>query len=254
MSKTKIDMNADLGESFGHYTIGDDASLLDVVTSANVACGFHGGDHTVMAQTFKIAREKNVSVGAHPGYPDLWGFGRRIIPFSAKEIETLVAYQIGAAQALARYSGHKITYVKTHGALGNLSEKDENVAKAVIRAIEGVDPTLALVSGAVGVLGERARERGLTVFSEIFADRAYTEEGLLVSRAEPGAVLHDVELIADRVIRMVKAGAIETVSGAMLPTAMDTICVHGDNAESLAVARTVKNRLQEAGIAVEAFL
>ncbi|KXV76066.1 LamB/YcsF family protein [Acetobacter cerevisiae] len=254
MTKATIDMNADLGESFGHYSIGDDSAMLDIVTSANVACGFHGGDPEVMAQTFQIAREKNVAVGAHPGYPDLWGFGRRLIPFSAGETERLTAYQIGAAQAMSAYAGHPITYVKTHGAMGNLAERDAEVATAVPNAIEAVDPSLALVAGAFGELERLGRERGMTVYTEIFADRAYTEEGHLVSRKEPGAVLHDVDFVSDRVIRMVKAGAIETRSGKMLPTQMDTICVHGDNAESVAIARTIRTRLEGAGVSLKAFI
>lgn len=254
MTKATIDMNADLGESFGHYSIGDDSAMLDIVTSANVACGFHGGDPEVMAQTFQTAREKNVTVGAHPGYPDLWGFGRRLIPFSAGETERLTAYQIGAAQAMSAYAGHPITYVKTHGAMGNLAERDAEVATAVLNAIEAVDPSLALVAGAFGELERLGRERGMTVYTEIFADRAYTEEGHLVSRKEPGAVLHDVDFVSDRVIRMVKAGAIETRSGKMLPTQMDTICVHGDNAESVAIARTIRTRLEGAGVTLKAFI
>ena len=254
MTEKTIDMNADLGESFGHYTIGDDAAMLDIVTSANVACGFHGGDPEVMAQTFQIAREKKVAVGAHPGYPDLWGFGRRLIPFSVGETERLIAYQIGAAQAMATYAGHPIAYVKTHGALGNLTERDAHVAAAVLNAMQAVDPSLALVAGAFGELERLGRERGMMVYTEIFADRAYTEDGHLVSRKEPGAVLHDVDFVSERVIRMVKAGAIETRSGKMLPTQMDTICVHGDNAQSVAIARTVRDRLEAAGIALRAFI
>ncbi|MBB2169367.1 LamB/YcsF family protein [Gluconacetobacter aggeris] len=247
-----IDLNADLGESFGHYTIGNDAAMLDVVTSANVACGFHGGDPEVMAATFRVARDKGVAVGAHPGFPDLWGFGRRVMPFSTGEIERIVAYQVGAAQALAAYAGHRLTYVKTHGALGNLTERDPAVAEAVIEAVRRIDPTLPLMAIALSHLERIGRERGMTIFSEIFADRAYTEDGHLVSRKEPGAVLHDADFAADRIVRMVRAGAIETVSGRMLPTRIDSICVHGDNAESVEVARTVRARLEAAGIALRA--
>ncbi|ACI52027.1 LamB/YcsF family protein [Gluconacetobacter diazotrophicus PA1 5] len=247
-----IDLNADLGESFGHYTIGNDAAMLDVVTSANVACGFHGGDPEVMAATFRVARDKGVAVGAHPGFPDLWGFGRRVMPFSTGEIERIVAYQVGAAQALAAYAGHRMTYVKTHGALGNLTERDPAVAEAVIEAVRRIDPTLPLMAIALSHLERIGRERGMTIFSEIFADRAYTEDGHLVSRKEPGAVLHDADFAADRIVRMVRAGAIETVSGRMLPTRIDSICVHGDNAESVAVARTVRARLEAAGITLRA--
>ncbi|GAA4487876.1 LamB/YcsF family protein [Gluconacetobacter asukensis] len=247
-----IDLNADLGESFGHYTIGNDAAMLDVVTSANVACGFHGGDPEVMAATFRVARDKGVAVGAHPGFPDLWGFGRRVMPFSTGEIERIVAYQVGAAQALAAYAGHRMTYVKTHGALGNLTERDPAVAEAVIEAVRRIDPTLPLMAIALSHLERIGRERGMTIFSEIFADRAYTEDGHLVSRKEPGAVLHDADFAADRIVRMVQAGAIETVSGRMLPTRIDSICVHGDNAESVEVARTVRARLEAAGITLRA--
>lgn len=247
-----IDLNADLGESFGHYTIGNDAAMLDVVTSANVACGFHGGDPEVMAATFRVARKKGVAVGAHPGFPDLWGFGRRIMPFSTGEIERIVAYQVGAAQALAAYAGHRLSYVKTHGALGNMTERDPSVAEAVIEAVRRIDPSLPLVAIALSHLERIGRERGMTIFSEVFADRAYTEDGHLVSRKEPGAVLHDATFAADRIVRMVQAGAIETVSGQMLPTRIDSICVHGDNAESVEVARTVRTRLEAAGITLRA--
>ncbi|MBB2190277.1 LamB/YcsF family protein [Gluconacetobacter azotocaptans] len=252
MSTRTIDLNADLGESFGAYTIGDDAAMLDIVTSANVACGFHGGDPEVMNATFRVAREKGVAVGAHPGFPDLWGFGRRIMPFSPAEIERIVAYQVGAATAMATYAGHRVAYVKTHGALGNLTERDPAVAQAVVNAVKGVDPNLPILAIALSHLERIGRDSGLTVFSEIFADRAYTEDGHLVSRKEPGAVLHDAEFAADRVVRMVNAGAIETISGRLLPTRIDTICVHGDNAESVDVARTVRAKLEAAGIALRA--
>lgn len=247
-----IDLNADLGESFGQYTIGNDAAMLDVVTSANVACGFHGGDPEVMAVTFALARAKGVAAGAHPGFPDLWGFGRRVMPFSTGEIERIVAYQVGAARALAAYAGHRMTYVKAHGALGNLTERDPAVAEAVIEAVRRVDPALPVVAIALSHLERIGRARGMTIFSEIFADRAYTEDGHLVPRKEPGAVLHDAAFAADRVVRMVRAGAIETVSGRMLPTQIDTICVHGDNAESVTVARLTRARLEAAGIALRA--
>jgi len=248
-----VDLNSDIGESFGAYRVGNDAAILDVVTSANVACGFHAGDPEIMAATFAMAREKGVAVGAHPGYPDLWGFGRRVIPHSPGEIERIVAYQIGAAQALAHYSGHKITYVKAHGALGNLTQTDPDVALAVTRAVRAVDPNLICLVIALGRQDRIAREIGLTVMSEIFADRTYSEQGLLVSRKLDGAVIHDAEQAALRVVRMVKASAIETLSGNMLRTPVDSICVHGDTPSAVAIAARVRQKLQESGILLRAF-
>ncbi|PZO82528.1 MAG: LamB/YcsF family protein [Mesorhizobium amorphae] len=248
-----IDLNSDMGESFGAWRSGDDRAMFSVVSSANIACGFHGGDPEVMAQSFALAKEKGVSVGAHPGYADLWGFGRRIIPHSAGEIERLVAYQIGAAQALSAYAGHPISYVKAHGALGNQTQTDEDVARAVCRAVKAVDPTLACLAIARGHQERIAAEMGLAVFSEIFADRAYTEEGTLVSRKEPGAVLHDGEEAAARAVRMVEAGAIETVSGRMIPVPIHSICVHSDTPAAVAIAGQVRRALEAAGVAIKAF-
>lgn len=251
MPVSTVDLNADLGESFGHYTIGDDAAMLDIVTSANVACGFHAGDPQVMAHTFRIAQEKGVGVGAHPGFPDLWGFGRRALPLSPAEIEHIVAYQIGAAIALARYAGHEITHVKAHGALGNLTEKDPAVAQAVLNAVRRAAPGLPIIAIALSHLERLGHEQDAPVFSEVFADRAYDEHGHLVSRTQPGAVLHDAGFVAERMVRMVRAGGIETVSGRFLPTRIDTICVHGDNPQAVAVARAVRTGLEDAGVIVK---
>ena len=249
-----VDLNADLGEGFGQYRIGDDNAMLSLVTSANIACGFHAGDPEIMAATFSRARENGVNVGAHPGFPDLWGFGRRVMPFSPAEIERLVAYQVGAAMALAAYSGHGITYVKPHGALGNLTETDADIAMAVARAVRAVDDRLAVLAIARSVLGQCATDMGMTVYSEIFADRAYTEEGRLVSRRLPGAVIHDPDMAAARVVRMVEAGAIETQAGRMLPTPIHSICVHGDNTHAVHVTRRVRTALEEAGIVLRSFV
>ncbi len=231
-----VDLNSDMGEGFGAYRMGDDAAMLRIVTSANVACGFHGGDPEVMAATFAQAKENGVAVGAHPGFPDLWGFGRRNIPFTPGEIERLVAYQIGAAQALSAYAGHPITYVKVHGALGNLSESNEEVAGAIMRAIKAVDPDLTCLAIALSAQERAAHDAGLQVRSEIYADRAYTDEGLLVSRKLPGAVLHDAAEAAARIVRMVRAGAIETITGKALPAVFDSICVHSDSPGAVAIA------------------
>ncbi len=250
----RVDLNSDMGEGFGAYRLGDDAAILDVVTSANVACGFHAGDPDIMAQTFSTARAKGVAVGAHPGYLDLAGFGRRIIPHSAGEIERLVAYQIGAAQALSTYAGHPIRYVKAHGALGNLTQTDPSVAEAVTRAVRAVDPELVCLVIALGEQERIARELGMKVKSEIFADRAYTEEGLLVPRKLEGAVIHDPELAADRVLRMVRTGAIETLSGKSIETVIDSICVHSDTPAAVAIAARVRAALERDGVDVRAFV
>jgi 5-oxoprolinase (ATP-hydrolysing) subunit A len=248
-----VDLNSDMGEGYGAYAMGRDAEILGIVTSANVACGFHAGDPEIMAATFSLARENRVAVGAHPGFPDLWGFGRRPMPFSASEIERLVAYQIGAAQALAAYAGHRLSYVKAHGALGNLTQTDASVACAVTRAIRAVDPTLICLTIALGEQTLIAREMGLTVKSEIFADRAYSDQGQLVSRQIEGAVIHDADQAAQRIQRMVERGAIETISGRSLATQIDSICVHGDTPGAVAIARRVRETLEKAGVRIRSF-
>jgi 5-oxoprolinase (ATP-hydrolysing) subunit A len=248
-----VDLNCDMGESFGAYSIGDDAGMMSIITSANVACGFHGGDPEVMANTFWAAKEKGVAVGAHPGFPDLWGFGRRRMPFTTAETARLVAYQLGAAQALATYAGHRITYVKPHGALGNMAAEDIDLASAIARAVRAVDPSLVFL-GIAGTQSQAGAERaGLTVMSEIFADRAYTEAGLLVPRGQPGAVLHDPEEVGRRVLAMVQENALITVSGKRLPVRVDSICVHGDSPGAVAMAGAVRARLEGAGITLKSF-
>lgn len=246
-----VDLNSDMGEGFGAYRMGDDEAILNIVTSANIACGFHAGDPEIMAKTFKLAKARGVAVGAHPGFPDLWGFGRRIIPYTPGEIERLVAYQIGAAEALARYAGHRITYVKPHGALGNLTQTDADVATAIARAIKAVNPELICMTFAGAIMARICSEMGLQVRNEVFADRAYDEEGHLVHRKVPGAVLHDPDQVAERMLRMVQAGAIETVSGRMLPVQIDTICVHSDTPGAIDMAAKVRRTLEHAGIAVK---
>ncbi|WP_119273183.1 LamB/YcsF family protein [Taklimakanibacter deserti] len=252
-SSLTVDLNSDMGEGYGAYAMGRDAEILGIVTSANVACGFHAGDPEIMAATFSLARENRVAVGAHPGFPDLWGFGRRPMPFSASEIERLVAYQIGAAQALAAYAGHRLSYVKAHGALGNLTQTDASVARAVTRAIRAVDPTLICLTIALGEQTFIAREMGLTVKSEIFADRAYGDQGQLVSRQIEGAVIHDADQAAQRIQRMIEQGAIETISGRSLATQIDSICVHSDTPGAVAIARRVRETLEEAGVRIRSF-
>jgi UPF0271 protein len=248
-----VDINSDLGEGFGAYRIGDDDAILKIVTSANVACGFHAGDPEIMASTFSLAKKLGVAVGAHPGFADLWGFGRRNVPHSPEEIERLVAYQIGAAQALSAYAGHPITYVKLHGAVGNLAQRDAKVAAATVRAIKAVDPSLICLTIALGHQDRISREMGLSTRSEIYADRAYTDEGYLVPRAQPGAVINDPEIAAARAVRMIKSGAIETITDKSLPTLIDSICVHSDTPAAISIAGGVRTGLEAAGISVKNF-
>lgn len=248
-----IDLNCDLGESYGAYRIGADEAMLELVTTANVACGWHGGDPEVMARTFTRAKELGVAVGAHPGYADLWGFGRRVLPHTPGEIERLVAYQIGAAQALATYAGHRITHVKAHGALGNLAADNADVAAAIARAVKAVDPSLVSLVIA-GTEGHKAAEKaGLALAREIFADRAYTDRGSLVPRSEPGAVLHDAAYAARRALQMLEEQAVISVSGKRIPVQIDTICVHGDTPEAVEMARALRRTLESAGWTLAAF-
>ncbi len=248
-----IDLNADLGEGFGRYQCGDDEALISIVTSANVACGGHAGDPEIMAMTFRIAKERGVAVGAHPGFPDLWGFGRRRIPFAAGEIERLVAYQIGAAQALAVYSGHRITYVKPHGALANIAESNWDVATALARAVRAVDPSLTFLGIALSEQLRAAADCGLKSVAEIYADRGYSDDGTLLPRGTPGALIHDSDAAAQRVVQMVQSGAIITSAGKHLATEIGSVCVHGDSVHAVQTAKLVRAELEKAGLRVSAF-
>ena len=250
----KIDLNSDLGEGFGMWSMGDDAAMLDIVTSANVACGFHAGDPQIMFRTAELARSKGVAVGAHPGFNDLWGFGRRVVRGdSPQEIERMLAYQIGAMQAVATLAGHRVSYVKVHGALNNMANEDDELALALARAVKGVDPNLVHVC-MPGLAMERASERiGLKIAREFFADRTYEDNGNLTSRKKPGAVLHDAEEAAERVLRTLREGAVTTVSGKRIPVAIDTICVHGDEPSAVCMARTVRATLEANGFTLAPF-
>jgi UPF0271 protein len=249
----RIDLNADLGEGFGAWRMGDDAAMLGLVTSANVACGFHAGDPDIMAATFTRAREQGVALGAHVGFPDLAGFGRRPMAMTPREIERAVAYQIGAAQAVAALAGARVTYVKAHGALANAAERDAAVANALARATRAVDPALVLLAIALSqqvLAGERA---GLAVAHEIFADRAYVDDGRLQPRSEPGAVITDAGVAIARVREMLAEGALITVTGKRLPTPIDSVCVHGDTAHAVDMARALRAGLEAEGYALSAF-
>ena len=248
-----IDINSDLGESFGAWSMGDDDAMLDVVTSANVACGFHAGDPAGILRTLKTAAARQVSIGAHVAYPDKVGFGRRNLDVASDELTADVIYQIGALQGLAQAAGTRVSYVKPHGALYNTIAHDRRQALAVIAAIRAVDPTLVLVALAGSSLIELAREQGLTCIAEAFADRAYTPQGTLVSRREPGAVLHDPQLIAQRMLRLVQDGTLEAIDGSVTRLQADSICVHGDSPAAVAMAHELRRVLEQANMHVQPF-
>jgi UPF0271 protein len=249
-----IDLNCDMGEGFGPWPMGDDDAMLDIVSSANIACGFHAGDPSIMFRTAETAKRKGVAIGAHPGFNDLHGFGRRVIRGdSPAEIERMVAYQIGAMQAVAALAGHTVTYVKAHGALNNMANEDDALALAIARAIKGVDAGLINVC-MPGLLMEKASEQiGVRVAREFFADRTYEDNGTLTSRSKPGSVLHDADEAAERVLRALQDRAVTTVSGKRIPVEIDTICVHGDEPSAVTMARTIRTKLEAGGIAIKPF-
>lgn len=249
-----VDLNSDLGESFGAWQMGNDAAMIDVASSVNVACGFHGGDYDVMRKTVELAKARGVSIGAHPGYRDIHGFGRR--PFygmSAREVENLVAYQIGALQGVAALSNCKVTHVKAHGALSNVACEEASTARAIAAGIKAVDPNLVFVVLANSKLVQAGEAANLPMAHEIFADRAYEDDGNLVSRKKPGSVLHDAKQIAERVVRMVQDGAVVSVTGKVIKMRTDTVCIHGDTPGAVDIARAVRQGLKDAGIAVAPF-
>jgi 5-oxoprolinase (ATP-hydrolysing) subunit A len=243
-----------MGEGYGRWSLGDDCAMMDIISSANVACGYHAGDPNIMVETARLAKEKGVAVGAHPGFNDLWGFGRRVIRGdSMAEIERMVAYQIGAMQACAALAGHTVTHVKAHGSLGNLTNEEPEFAMAIGRAIRGVDRSLVYVT-MPGLATERAAaELGLDAAAEIFADRAYEDDGQLMSRKKPGSVLHDADEAAARVLDMVRDAAIICASGKRIPARIETVCVHGDGPTAVAMARRVRDALESAGVRIEPF-
>ncbi len=248
-----IDINSDLGESFGAWTMGDDSAMLDIVSSANVACGFHAGDPAGILKTLRAAGERGVAIGAHVGYRDLAGFGRRNMDPTSEELIGDVIYQIGALQGLAKAAGTRVTYVKPHGALYNTIAIDKRQGKDVIDAILAIDPSLVLMALAGSQLVEQARAAGLTVVSEAFADRAYTPEGNLVSRREKGSVLHDPDLIAERMVRMVKEGVVEAIDGTLTKVDAQSICVHGDSPGAVAMAKRLREKFEQSGLTIRSF-
>jgi UPF0271 protein len=248
-----IDLNSDLGESLGAWTMGDDAAMLAIVSSANVACGFHAGDAAGILATLRSAKAHGVVVGAHVAYPDLAGFGRRNMDVASADLQADVVYQIGALQGLAKAAGTQVRYVKPHGALYNTIAHDERQARDVIAAIQAIDASLVLVALAGSPLIGWARAAGLTVVAEAFADRAYTPQGVLVSRREKGAVLHDAPEVAARMLRLAQEGVVTAIDGSTVRIQADSICVHGDSPGAVEMARQVRAVLEQAGVAVRAF-
>ncbi|MFD1213207.1 LamB/YcsF family protein [Arthrobacter sp. GCM10027362] len=248
MSPT-IDLVADLGEGFGTYTLGNDRDLLEIVSSANIACGFHAGDPDIMDATVAECVRRGVGIGAHPSFPDLRGFGRRTMDLSADEVRTDVLYQLGALSAFAAVHGTRVSHIAPHGRLGNLVATRGDYAAAVADAAAGVDDSLIVVAQE-GELAKAARSRGLRVGLVGIADRAYQEDGTLVPRAQPGAVLHDPREIVERTVRMVCEGVISTVSGADIDIAADTVLLHGDNPGAVELARLIRSELTAAGVRI----
>lgn len=253
MNKT-IDLNSDLGESFGQWRMGDDSAILQVVSSANVACGFHAGSPAGILATLKAAKAQKVTVGAHVAYPDLVGFGRRNMDVASDELTADVIYQIGALQGLARAAGTEVKYVKPHGALYNTIAHDRRQALAVIEAILAVDPDLPLVGLAGSPVLALAEQKGLKTVAEAFADRAYHADGSLVSRREAGSVLHDAGQVARRMLQLISEGGIHSVEGTFTPVQADSICVHGDSPGAIAMAAAIRTLLEAEGITIRGFV
>jgi 5-oxoprolinase (ATP-hydrolysing) subunit A len=246
----RTDINCDMGESFGSYRIGDDEKVMPHITSASVACGWHAGDPMIMAKTLELAAKHGVGVGAHPGYPDLLGYGRRNLDTFPGEVRNYILYQIGALDAFARAAGVKLQHVKPHGAMYNLAAKDEKTAREVIEAVKAYDPGLILVTLAGSLCARMASEAGLRVAAEVFPDRAYVSNGQLAPRSMTGAVIHDPEKVRDRVLKLVKTGKMTSIDGHEMAVKADTLCVHGDTPGAWQLAKTIREALESSGIRV----
>ncbi len=251
---SEIDLNSDVGESFGRWVLGDDGALMPFVTSANVACGFHAGDPSTIRRTCELAARAGVTVGAQVGYRDLAGFGRRFIDVDPGELADDIVYQIGALQALAAVAGTSVRYVKPHGALYNAAVHHREQAQAVVDAVRAVDASLPVLGLPGSLLLDLAQAAGLRAVPEAFADRAYTAQGTLVPRDQPGAVLSDAKLVAARMVRLVTEGTITAVDGRDIAVRTESICVHGDSPGAVAMAATVRRALQGVGAIVQAFV
>ena len=248
----KIDLNCDLGESFGNYKIGMDGEVIKFISSANIACGFHASDPLVMEKTVALAKENGVKVGAHPGFPDLAGFGRRNMNVSPKELKAMVVYQIGALNAFCKACGIKMNHVKPHGAMYNMAAKDERLAFAIAEAVAQVNDSLVLVGLSGSALLTAAKEVGIKCASEVFADRAYEDDGSLVPRTKIGAVITNEEEASDRAVQMIKFGKVKSITGKEIPISADTICIHGDTPQALHLARIMRAKFAREMIEIEA--
>lgn len=246
----KFDINSDIGEGYGRYTVADDAALMEVVSSVNVACGFHAGDPTIMANTVKTAKAKGLGLGAHPGLPDVMGFGRREMALSAAEMENALNYQLGALKGIAAGAGYPVTHVSYHAAFGNMATGNRDLADILSRAIKAVDRNLVVYSMPDNEVERSARAMGLRTMQLFLADRAYREDGSLVPRSVPGAVLHSPDDVADRVRRFIETGTVVTLDGMTIPMRARGILVHSDTPGSAALARTVRNTVEAAGATV----
>lgn len=246
----RIDLNSDLGESFGAWPMGQDAALMESISSANVACGFHAGDPGAMRATVALARSKGVAIGAHPGFPDLVGFGRREMKASPQEVEDFVLYQVAALAGIARAQGVQLQHVKAHGALYNMACRDRALAGAIARAVAAFDRTLILFGLPNSELLKAGEQAGLRVAAEVFADRAYERDGSLASRLKPGSVIHDVTVVVGRAVTMVRDRRVVALDGSVIPLEADTICLHGDTPGAADLARAVRQGLEAAGITV----
>lgn len=246
----RVDLNCDLGESFGSYTIGNDDQVIPLITSANVACGYHASDPVVMDQTLSMAKEAGIRIGAHPGFPDLMGFGRRNLSVSPTEAKAYVLYQLGALDAFCRVHGMKMQHVKPHGALYNMAAKDYELSRAICEGIQEFDPQLIVLALSGGELVRAAKDMGLRTALEVFADRAYEEDGSLVNRRKEGAMITDEDLAVARVVRMVKEKKVTAVTGKDIPIQADSVCVHGDGAKALAFVEKIRRALTEEGVEI----
>lgn len=246
----RIDLNSDLGEAFGPWPMGQDALLMPIISSANVACGFHAGDPATMRATVRLARAHGVAVGAHPGLPDLVGFGRREMQVKPQEVEDLVLYQIGALAAVAKSEGVRLQHVKAHGALYNMACRDEGLAEAIARAVLAFDPTLVLFGLPGSALIQAGLDAGLPVAAEAFADRAYLPDGSLAPRSLPGSVIHDLDTVVERAVAMVTEQAVDTTEGTRIRFEADTLCLHGDTPGAAMLAVAVRRGLEDAGVTV----
>lgn len=246
-----VDLNCDMGESFGTYKLGNDEQILDFVTSANIACGFHAGDPSTMRKTVKLALEKNVGIGVHPGLQDLAGFGRREMKISPQEVYDIVIYQIGALSAFVKAEGGNIQHVKPHGALYNMAAKDASLAEAIAEAVYKIDPEMILFGLAGSELVNAGIKIGLRTANEVFSDRTYQQDGSLTSRRSDNALIKDHEMAVKQVVRMVKEGKVRSLQGVDVSIQADTVCIHGDGDQALEFARYIKTALHEAGIIVK---